>query len=150
MPKKFKTYYLNFTSPLHIGNHRPDSYEQSESFLRSDTLVAAIYATWAKMDHVDWIPESGEPPFLLSSAFPFWRKREGGKIHFFPRLKAVPKSEKGQQYDTLVVKALKKVQWLDQSYFEKLLHFKASDSFGSDNCDLQGAFLTEHNCLRGS
>jgi CRISPR type III-A-associated RAMP protein Csm4 len=149
MPKTFKTYYLNFISPLHIGDHRPDSYEQSETFLRSDTLVAAIFATWAKMGHADWIPESGDPPFVLSSAFPYWEKSKEEKNHFFPRLKITPKVKEELEYDTHLVKALKKVQWLDQPYFERLLQLEATSSFGKENKHIQGGFLTETELPKG-
>lgn len=140
MNKTFKTFYLRFNAPLHIGNYRPDSYEQSESFLRSDTLVAAIYATWAKMGHADWIPTDGAPPFTLSSAFPYWEK-EKEKTHFFPRLKTTAKVPKSVPYDTVLVKAIKKIQWVDQGYFEKLLNGKVVSSYGEENQHLQSNFL---------
>jgi CRISPR-associated protein Csm4 len=140
MIKTFKTYYLYFNSPLHIGNHRPDDYDESESFLRSDTLVAAIYATWAKMGNSDWIPESGDPPFTLSSAFPFWARNEEDLIHFFPKLKVTPSST--TEFDTVTIKSLKKVQWIDKGYFEKVLKMESTDQFGDNQKDIQGLFLT--------
>ena len=140
MTKSFKTFYLHFNSPLHIGNHR-DTYEQSERFIRSDTLIAAVYATWAKMGKADWIPSDGIPPFTISSAFPFW-KNEGKIHHFFPRLKVTTKPKSEQSYNTILAKALKKIQWLDQAYFEQLLAGTTSANFGENGRDLQGNFLT--------
>lgn len=142
MPKTFQTYYLHFTAPLHLGDHRPDSYEQSESFLRSDTLMAAIYATWAKMGRVDWIPTEDNPPFVLSSAFPFWETKNNEKVHFFPRLMVSPPPVENQEYDSVLVKSLKKIKWLDQTYFERLLQLEATSQYGKNDKHLQDGFLS--------
>lgn len=141
----YKTYYLSFNSPLHLGNHKPESYEQSEEFLRSDTIVAAIFATWAKMGHEDWIPEDGNPPFTLSSAFPYVKKGEGDYIHFFPRPKVRFNKKESEHDDSTVRKKIKKVQWLDQHYFEAVINYRSLESFGVGNRHLKGNFLCKND-----
>jgi CRISPR-associated protein Csm4 len=115
---QFKTYYLAFNSPLHLGNHRPDTYETSEEYIHSDTLTAAIYAAWAKMGRSDLIPEDGVPPFVLSSAYPYVKQGDK-KFHFFPRpmLRLNYHKDLGD-----LRKAVKKVRWLDQNYFEQVIN----------------------------
>lgn len=133
---KLQTYYLNFTTPLHIGDYKPDSYESTEAFLRSDTIIAAIISAWAKRGHEDWIG-NGDPGFSLSSAFPFYGK-EGEEVRFFPRLRL---SFNIADRDTTKTKEIKKIAWLDQSYFEKVINnSKLDESFSSQ---IQGDFISE-------
>ena len=142
MNKSFNVFYLNFNAPLHLGNYRPDEYDQSESFLRSDTLVAAVYATWAKMGKEDLIPKNGDPPFTLSSAFPFWSNPSGQKVHFFPRPKVPFKKEEQAAYDASLAKALKKIKWLDQEHFQLLIANKSIGDGVGLKSKLKDDFLT--------
>ncbi len=132
----YTAYFLRFTTPLHIGDYKPDSYEKSESFLRSDTLAAAIIATWAKQGHEDWI-NGGDLPFTLSSAFPFYDNMDN-EVVFFPRLKsAFNLSDR----DSSLSKTIKKVSWLDQTYFEKVLNGDdVSHQLGNK---IKGEFLSD-------
>jgi len=142
---KYKTYYLAFNSPLHLGNHKPESYEQSEEFLRSDTILAAVYATWAKMGHKEWIPDDGDSPFTLSSAFPYilTNKKENPKyIHFFPRPKLRFNRNEGENTDSSVRKGIKKIQWLDEEYFEIVINNEPIVSFGKNNNHLKKGYLS--------
>lgn len=137
----FKTYYLAFNTPLHLGNHKPDSFEQSEDLIRSDTLTAAVFSAWAKMGHAEWIPEKGTPPFVVSSAFPYIEKTKGNYIHFFPRPRIKFNHEVASIEDSLVRKKIKKVQWLDQHYFEAVINNDAVSEFGEANEVLRGKYL---------
>ncbi len=134
---KFDTIYLDFASPLHIGNHKPEGYEKSEVFLRSDTLLAAVMQTWALIGKEEWIDEYiGKPNFTISSAFPF-ASVQNNVLHFFPR----PNLEWNlKTYDSRLSKLIKKVQWLDQDYFEKVIHYHSFD-LSFNQTDLQGAYL---------
>jgi len=134
---KFDTIYLDFSSPLHIGNHKPEGYEKSELFLRSDTLLAAVMQTWVLIGKVEWIEEYiAEPSFAISSAFPF-AKYEGHFNHFFPR----PQIEWNlTSYEPSLSKKIKKVKWLDQKYFEQVIQQNPIDIISNQD-DLQGAFL---------
>ena len=138
---KFTTFYLAFNSPLHLGNHKPESYEQSEEYIRSDTIVAAVYSAWAEMGHSDWIPSDGQPPFVVSSAFPYVKKEDNEYVHFFPRPKVRFNYVKGNFHDNILRKKIKKIRWLDQFYFEKVINFDEISNFGETNEDLKGIYL---------
>lgn len=114
---KYNAYYLTFNSPLHIGDYKPDSYESSESFLRSDTLVAAIMSSWSKSGHEDWIGD-GNLPFTISSAFPFY-EGAGNRTLFFPRVRIpFPMTS----HEASKSKMVKKINWIDQAYFEAFIN----------------------------
>lgn len=134
----YTTYRLHFTSPLHIGNFKPDSYDQSESFIRSDTIIAAVISSWAKMSKNEYIGD-GKVSFTISSCFPFYGKIGEKCIYFFPRIKMPLKI--GDK-DSRLSKKIKKVTWLDQHFFEKQL----SNSQITENLEscLHGEYLTEN------
>lgn len=120
----YTAFFLRFTTPLHIGDHKPDSYEITESYLRSDTINAAIIATWAKLGHSDWIEDcQGALPFAISSAYPFYGAK-GSEDIFFPRLK-IPFNL--QDKDSKLSKQIKKITWMDKSYFEVVINAKEID-----------------------
>ncbi|GAB1397897.1 hypothetical protein MASR1M65_26770 [Saprospiraceae bacterium] len=128
-------YYLNFLAPLHLGDTKPDTYENSETYLRSDTIMAAVMSIWGKTGRQDWIG-NGDPGFIISSAFPYFWK-DSGYVHFFPRIKLpfnLP------DFDNSMAKAVKKISWMDQGYFEKVINREVlSSSFYQD---IQGDFLS--------
>ncbi len=141
MPKKsYKTYRLYFKAPLHIGDIRPNDYTNSERFIRSDTFIAAISAMLGKLGKLEdkW---NGFLPFRVSSLFPF-TKEEDKVIYFFPKLsKALPLEENNAPIT--YVKKLKKIQWLDSSYFEKQLNQIPIKYFGDEEQkDLQKEFCS--------
>jgi CRISPR type III-A-associated RAMP protein Csm4 len=130
----YRAYFLNFDAPLHLSDHKPDSYETSESFLRSDTIVAALMAAWGKIGLKDWIGD-GIMPFTVSSAFPFYQKGKMQPLLFFPR----PKMPfKVQDQEGLVAKDVKKVKWIDQTHFERMINGKSIDM----NNILHGDYMT--------
>jgi len=133
----YTAYFLKFHTPLHIGDYKPDSYENSEIILRSDTLQAAIYAAWAECGKTELIPEDGISPFVLTSAFPFYYKGNE-PVCFFPRAK-VPFALSG--YDPAIAKKIKKIEWLDGVYFDKFLSGQPFDETFIK--DLQGVFLSK-------
>ena len=130
----YRAYFLNFDAPLHLSDHKPDSYETSESFLRSDTIIAAIMSAWAKKGHEEWIGD-GNLPFTVSSAFPFYGKPDKPAVLFFPRPK-MPFMVKDQE--GLVAKDIKKVKWIDQNHFERMIHGQTIEMKGI----LHGEYLT--------
>jgi len=136
---QFKVYYLKFNAPLHLGNHRPDTYDVTETYIRSDTIVAAVYDTWAKIGKAEWIPDNGIPSFTLSSAFPYV-EHDGKKAHFFPRPKM--RFNQAKEVDE-VRKSIKKVMWLDQFYFEKVINQESID-FEKGNSHLKGSYLAKN------
>lgn len=132
---KYNTYYLTFITPLHIGDYKPDSYESSESYLRSDTIIAAILSAWAKSGQEEWIGD-GDPGFTVSSAFPFYGI-ENNEVRFFPRIK-LPFNLSDS--DSSLSKAIKKITWMDQHHFEKVISKEEHDATFNDH--IKGEFIT--------
>ncbi|HMQ59264.1 MAG TPA: type III-A CRISPR-associated RAMP protein Csm4 [Flavilitoribacter sp.] len=123
----FIVYRLHFHTPLHIGDKRPDDYSNSQGYIHSDTLYAAVLATWARQG-AD-IPANGRCGFQVSSLFPFSQNESGETRYFFPR----PMADLPFDGDRVsIAKGLKKIQWLDQHYFEKVLQREPIADFGND------------------
>jgi CRISPR-associated protein Csm4 len=130
--RKFKCYKLTFPAGLHLNRGR-NHYDKTEEYIHSDTFFAALQAVWAK-----W----GEDPALLestviSSLFPFFSDHKGqGTRYFFPK-PFIPHIEDSKAPENHA-KLLKKIKWLDQEYFEKLV----TNTFKLNWSDLQGKFLS--------
>lgn len=103
----FKLVRLKFHGDVHFGDHRPNDYNTTESFLHSDTIYAAL-ASLAYQNHLTPLKLT-----VLSSAFPYvkWSNQD---ILFFPK----PLGVKVECNGDISIKDLKKVQWLDQKLFE--------------------------------
>lgn len=115
--KKFKTYKLHFTSPLHLGDAR-DDYSVSLQTIASDTMYAALISCLAKLG--EKIPDNGDLECTISSLFPFYQKNsESNAVYFFPKplKQTLPTSEAAIKER----KKVKKVAWLDAKYFSKAL-----------------------------
>ncbi|GAB4183695.1 MAG: type III-A CRISPR-associated RAMP protein Csm4 [Calditrichia bacterium] len=118
---KYHVYKLNFKAPLHIGEEGIGA-EKIETYIHSDTLTGAI-ANMYPLLGMDFSFEN--PPFLLSSAFPFADSR-----YFFPVPIGSLHSLMAEVEDLSKVKKLKKVKFIEKSLLEKLLngeHFSLSD-----------------------
>lgn len=99
-------YRLCFTAPFHVDSRGNDNYEQGETFLRSDTLSAAILAAWSRLDPDGSAERAANPPYRLSSAMPW-----AGGVCFLPR----PAPTLAVRLDPERLrdnKRLKKIQWL--------------------------------------
>ncbi|MCB1809932.1 MAG: type III-A CRISPR-associated RAMP protein Csm4 [Gammaproteobacteria bacterium] len=99
-------YRLRFRAPFHVDGRGNDFYDESESFIHSDTLSAAILSAWAMLEPADAEQRAAAPPFVLSSAFPYFQN-----IYFLPRplgttAPRLPEEQLKQG------KILKKIQWL--------------------------------------
>lgn len=99
-------YRLRFRAPFHVDGRGTGFYQESEPFIRSDTLSAAVLSAWALLEPEQVEARAARPPFLLSSAFPYWREH-----YFLPRPVAtvamsLPESRLRES------KPLKKLQWL--------------------------------------
>ena len=115
--QEFKVYKLHFTSPVHLGDAR-DDYGISLKTIASDTLYAALISCLAKMGKP--IPETGDLGCTISSLFPFYQKDKDAKaVLFFPK----PLKQTLPTSDTAIKerKKIKKVAWLDNKYFSKVL-----------------------------
>ncbi|HMQ83998.1 MAG TPA: type III-A CRISPR-associated RAMP protein Csm4 [Saprospiraceae bacterium] len=142
MPNKnFTVYQLYFEGPLHIGDVRPDDYGNSEQFIRSDTMMAALTAMLGKRGMLSF-DFNGLLPFQISSLFPFTTGEGGMPVYFFPKLmKRLPLTLEQPG----LAKKMKKLKWLDKVYFEAQLGDIPLSGFGKNgDSDLQGDFCTAH------
>ena len=104
---------------FHFGRHGLGQEESGVSF-PSDSLFAALIARLAAVQGAPAVPSwiepfiKKDPPFVLSSTFP-----RAGRVYFFPR----PMLGAGSAADdgTVTVKKLKKIGYVSQGIFEKLL-----------------------------
>lgn len=95
---KFLLCKLKPKGPFHIGE-REAWLEGSETFIHSDTLFSALCNAWRlvygkdKLESLLMKYQENSPPFLLSSAFPFWKDTP-----FFPvPLNLTPKEKKDKK-----------------------------------------------------
>jgi len=131
---KLNIYRLTFKTPLHISDLRSE-YSKSEKRIHSDTLYAAIMHAWSMLGKNEWI--SKDPPFTISSLFPFATDINSNFIYFFPKPYVLPIKEEDKKPE--IAKKFKKVQYLDKNYFEKLLNGVYDPSPES----LKGEYLTD-------
>ncbi len=132
-------FILNFTSPLHIGLGNGE-LDQAQAWIHSDVLYSAIYSTWAKCGMESLIPKGGVPDFVLSSAFPYaYSKSQKRNVYFFPRpLWSKRKNTELSEKDSLRIKQIKKVAWMDAD-----LWIEQWESSGNDFPNfIQGAFAS--------
>jgi len=135
-------YRLSFTAPFHIDSRGNAFYEESSSFIHSDTLSAAILATWALIWPEQINQQAQVPSFRLSSAFPYYQD-----CYFLPRVLSsqairLPADKLKQ------AKKLKKIQWLDT----KLWLASLSDPNWANTIDLekgicQSVLVSQSNAL---
>ena len=137
--KTFKVFKLHFTTPLHIGDAR-DDYSISQKTIASDTMYAAITATLAKLGREI---KEGDLGFTISSLFPFYQKdKNSNAILFFPKplKQTLPNIS-----DSTIRKKVKKVSWIDQTYFERILKGETLFDNENDYENIKGEFLLSNN-----
>lgn len=120
-------YRLVARSPFHFGE-RGVGMEESSVVLHADTLFSALCLTLIELGQDPGVlftnfprytrqeKRYGEPPFLLSSAFPF-----SGKVYFFqrPLIRPVGLDDTG---NARLGKTLKKIKYVSRRIFEMLLN----------------------------
>lgn len=129
---------LHFRAGLHLGV-RGVNLEESGVSLPSDTLFSALVDGWRRLggDVEAWLAPfltaQPEPPFLLTSAFPFV-----GDVRFYPmpvdpvRLFAKPRGGK----------RVKRIRWLSEELFVRALKGEKLDGWlppEKDKADAQTA-----------
>jgi CRISPR-associated protein Csm4 len=101
--------------PFHIGE-RENWREGSKIYIPSDTIFSALCHCYLLLNgEVDSLLKGfidGNPPFLISSAFPYWQQS-----YFF----LVPKNQIPKE------KELKKIQFIDLNGLQRLLCGKRLD-----------------------
>lgn len=137
----FNIYKLHFTSPLHLGDAR-DDYGISLKSIASDTMYAALISCLAKLG--EEIPTDGDLGCTISSLFPFYQKdkEDENAVLFFPKplKQTLPPSKKAVEER----KKIKKVAWLDTSYFTKILRGEQlfdEQTIGGNA--IQGEYMTD-------
>lgn len=128
-------YRLTFNSGFHLGAHGIGT-ESVRATIPADTLFSALFSAWIRLggDPEDWASAfprtsdkgytASDPPFLLTSAFPY----AGGTL-FFPRplLLSLPDLSSDDMKDW------KKVRFISETMFWKAVH----------NEDLSGIWPTD-------
>ncbi|WP_038028882.1 type III-A CRISPR-associated RAMP protein Csm4 [Thermonema rossianum] len=121
---------------LKVIRLRPESAFRTD--LRSDTLwglicwgIRAVYGNERLEAFLNAYQQGGQPPLLLSSAFPYVKDESNGAHfeYFLPKPLFLPQAEgmrKGGSIEERKAEAtgrkkLKKLKWLPKPYFEKLL-----------------------------
>jgi len=111
--KKIIAYKLNFSSPLHIDAHGV-GYEETDEIIHSDTLFSSLMTLWNYFYNDDVETMCQNPPFFISSAFPY-----KSSTYFFPR--PMVKLVKEEEDDHKAEKKLKKVKYVSKELMESIL-----------------------------
>lgn len=121
-------YRLTFIAPFHVDSRGNDFYEESNTFIHSDTLSAAILATWTLIAPEQIGQQAQSPSFKLSSAFPFFKN-----CYFLPRALS-SQAIKLPDERLKESKKLKKIQWLDTALWKASL----TDPHWAEQINLSG------------
>jgi CRISPR-associated protein Csm4 len=119
-------YHLAFQGGLHTGTHGLN-LEEAGSHLPADTLFSALLSVWRRSgEDVDalaapFAAAPPDPPFLLSSAFPF-----AGAVRFYPMPVDLARLFRAE---TLACrgKAVKGIRYLSEVLFRKALRGEKLD-----------------------
>ena len=139
---------LHFPQGLHVGD-RAVSLEDAGVHIPSDTLFSALIDIWSRGGGQPeaWSSpfRNGDPPFLLTSAFPF-----AGKVRFFPAPVdlglLIPPDQSGKTVD----KQLKRVRFLSEELLRRALFGQGLPDFlsASDKqSDAEYAVTMQHGAL---
>jgi CRISPR-associated protein Csm4 len=106
---------LKFNTPIHLSRN-PHQGEQTRDWIGSDTLFSALFSCGIQLgaDPEELYAEMASSRF--SSAFPF-----AGDTLYFPRPFCRIPPIQGMESDPKSGKKIKKIQYLDFDYFQKLL-----------------------------
>lgn len=129
--KIFDIVKMNFIRPLHLGQES-DAVEAVEQMCHSDTLFSAICHSWLKLfgksdleNMLKAFQQAGddntEPPFCLSSAFPFITIADE-PIYYLPKpqmqsLNVDPEHPRSDEIGKKL-KSLKEANWITKKFFE--------------------------------
>lgn len=111
------TYRIHPRAALHVGA-RGVGQEETSVYVPSDTLFSALLSTWVMMggSAEDWMADfqSGDAPFLLTSAFPF-----AGGVRFYPMPRVT--LDFGTEGGPLDLKRLRDVEFVSEEVFRHIL-----------------------------
>lgn len=108
---------LALKGPLHIGHFIGVDREAVEEWVPADTLFGALVNAWALTGQdVEALLKgfkAGDPPFLLTSAFP-----QAGAVRFYPR----PWLRPHLPADALSGKRTKRLRWVSEGILTRLVN----------------------------
>ncbi|MBU6362512.1 MAG: type III-A CRISPR-associated RAMP protein Csm4 [Chloroflexi bacterium] len=115
-----RVFYLTPRAPLFVGDLITTDKEATNEYLPSDTLFAAIVVAWGWQSQATLKARLArcytKPAALcLSSAFPF-----AGHIRLFPMPRGL---RLNMAADALMGKSLKRIRWVSEQVFMRLLSF---------------------------
>jgi len=124
-----KCYCLNFTSPFHVDTRGTGFYEQSDHYIQSSTLSAAIVSSWALLEPDEAVSWAKNPDFLLSSAFPYYKIKDKNNNNlstyfFLPRPVNSMTNELNKEQisnNFKYIKKLNKIKWLESSLWNDIV-----------------------------
>lgn len=123
-PEQAKTgkryvYRLYFKTPFHLDERGTGFYQHSHHFIRSDMLSAAILSSWKLLDAS--LKESffQNPPFLLSSTFPFFQLNK--QFYYFLPRPVFDMAVELEPHYLAFSKPIKKVAWLESSVWNEIV-----------------------------
>lgn len=134
----YTIYRLYFDGPLHISDVRSD-YGSGVNIMHSDSFYAALIAAMAKIKS-DVLADLG---CTISSLFPFTSSKEKDLIYFFP--KPLLDLKHFTSFDD--IKKLKRIEWLDKDYFQKVLNGSRLDNINEHT--IKEIYLTEAGIEKG-
>lgn len=151
---------LYFRNAMRIGAANAGiGIEESQDFIHSDTLWAALCNYWAILGEVEGISfdtfldsfKKGKPIFKISSAFPM---TEDGRTFWLPKPLSVPFSfshsnEDRQSEIEQYAKIVKKTRFIASDVFKRWIEFEANNASEVDK-NLKGVASGEvrpHNTL---
>lgn len=116
----FQAVCIKPTSPSHFGE-KGIGIENVTPYPHSDTIFSAICSAYLQLFGAEKLHEmltefKENPPFLISSAFPYYDSGES-KIYFFPKPLLLTLLEE----ETLPIKELKDLSFLSESTFKTFI-----------------------------
>lgn len=137
---------LAFPQGLHLGT-RAVSLEEAGVHIPSDTLFAALVDIWSRSggDPAAWIKpfRNGEPPFLLTSAFPF-----AGQVRFFPVPVDLQLLIAPDRSEEIVGKPLKRLRFLSEGLLRRVLSRQGLPEFLPETDDQPGRRSDDRHAVR--
>lgn len=122
-----KCYCLKFRSPFHVDTRGTGFYEQSDHYIQSATLSAAIVSMRAMLAPNDAKSWASDPAFLVSSAFPYYQEKQDhhAKTYYFlprPINSMANVLERNEiQHNFKHIKKINKIKWLESSLWAEVV-----------------------------
>ena len=147
---------LHFRSAIHLGSNITGiGIEGTRLVAHSDTLFSCLINAYAQLHsgNLNTVNDllarfhEGEPPFRLSSAFPYVDQIEGGDTYYLPKPLNDPPDfydgSEGQRYKEEHSKIVNNTQLLELNYFQKWLTGKNVGLDDLKKQDIEKDFISD-------